>query len=102
MEFVEVIRDIRGPEGLTWRFRFVAPEISRDEGSVEFEQASADMEFLCRDFAIPRLPTAGPRPQQVIISLSAENVEFGAINPEITQFFEAYSIKGETCVWAGF
>ncbi|WP_425052267.1 DUF6497 family protein [Psychromarinibacter sp. S121] len=102
VEFAEVIRDAKGPKGLTWRFRFVAPDIGHAEGKITFAQAASDMEFLCRSYAVPRLPNLGPRPSQVVISLSDKPSEFGVANPEITQFFEAYSIEGDRCIWEAF
>ncbi len=101
VEFYEVIRDVRGARGLAWRFRFVAPEIARNSGSINFETAARDMDHLCERFAIPRLPLMGPRPREVVISFSDRPLEFGEANPEITQFFEAYRIEDETCVWEG-
>ena len=102
VDFAEVVRDTAGPKGLTWRFRFVAPDIGHAEGKITFAQAASDMEFLCRSYALPRLPNIGPRPAQVIISLADQPSEFGEPNPEITQFFEAYSIEGDHCIWEAF
>ncbi|WP_172296954.1 DUF6497 family protein [Pseudoruegeria sp. HB172150] len=101
VEFVEVVRDTRGPQGLTWRFRFVAPEIDRTSGSIGFEEAAVDMDHLCNKFAVPRLPTMGPVPKQIVISMSDAPVDFGAPAPEITQFFEAYRVEDDSCIWEG-
>lgn len=102
VEYVEVIRDARGPRGLTWRFRFVAPAIKRKGTDEDFSRTAADMDHLCAHFALPRLPALEPRPNQIIISLSDRPVEFGTANPEITQFFEAYKVEAGTCIWDGF
>lgn len=101
VEFVEVVRNARGSHGLTWRFRFVAPGIDRETGTISFDQAAQDMDYLCKSFAIPRLPTMGPRPSAVIVSMSARPIDFGAADPEITQFFEAYRIVDNDCIWDG-
>lgn len=98
----EVITNQRGPAGLTARFRFVAPGISEASGHVSFETASQDMEAICNLFVVPRLDAMSPQPNQVIISLSEEETEFGVSQPEITQFFEAYSIRDGACHWEGF
>ena len=100
--FLDVIRDAPGPLGLTYRFRFIAPGIARDGGGLSIEDAAADMDHLCTAFALPRLAAVGPRPQQVIISLSDRAVEFGVASPEATQFFEAYRIVDGACIWEGF
>ena len=96
-----VIHDEAGPEGLTIRYRFVAPAIAPG-GAVDFDLAAADMAHLCQTYALPRVLSGGPRPAQIVISLSDVPVEFGASAPEITQFFEAYSLDGDTCIWEPF
>jgi len=99
----DVIWNEPGPEGLTARFRFVAPEIARDTGSIDFDTAIEDMDFLCDTFALPRIQTiTGPKPLQIIVSMSDVPVEFGMITPEATQFFEAYSIAEGACQWESF
>lgn len=99
----DVIWNEPGPAGLTARFRFIAPEIAREGGSIDYDTAAADMDFLCDSYALPRLDTiTGPRPAQVVISLSDIAVDFGVMAPEATQFFEAYSIGPDGCVWEAF
>ncbi|MDP2085852.1 MAG: DUF6497 family protein [Gemmobacter sp.] len=99
----DVIWNQPGPAGLTARFRFIAPEIARDGGHIDFDTAAADMDHLCETYALPRVTTiTGPRPAQVVISLSDIPVEFGVVTPEATQFFEAYSITEGVCEWEPF
>ncbi len=102
VRFFEVIRDATGPGGLTYRFRFVAPEIARNGGSVDFQTAAADMDHLCNAYALARISNLGPQPSQVIVSLAERETEFGAATPGVTQFFEAYRIADGACVWEGF
>lgn len=97
----DVIWNEPGPMGLTFRFRFVAPEIAPG-GRVDAEMASADMAVLCQDFALPRIDPHGPQPAQVIISLSDRAVPFGEAQPDVTQFFEAYRIEDGACIWEMF
>lgn len=100
--FLESVLSAPGPEGLTQRFRFLAPAIAREGGTVAPEVALDDMAFLCETFALPRLPNQGPVAQQVVISLSDRPVPFGETDPEATQFFEAFRPDGAVCVWEGF
>ena len=100
--YVETVQGQPGPEGLAVRFRFLAPQIARDGGTVDAEAAQADMEWLCETFALPRLPATGPVPSQVIISLADQAVPFGETAPEVTQYFEAYSLLDGHCVWEAF
>ncbi|RMD93870.1 MAG: hypothetical protein D6811_04100 [Alphaproteobacteria bacterium] len=83
-----------------WRFRFLAPGISRAGGVVDFDTAAADMEYLCQRFALPLLP-AGETTGLIIISLADRPVEFGQPAPEATQFFEAFSVRDGRCIWEG-
>jgi len=98
----EVIWNAQGPEGLTLRFRFLAPQIARDSGTVDFNTAAGDMQALCENYALPRIAAHGPVPAQVIISLSDAPVPFGEARPEATQFFEAFTIKDGNCIWDAF
>lgn len=102
IRFLDVIRSDPGPEGLALRFRFVAPDIAREGGTVEADAAHADMLALCTDYALPRLPAPGPVPTQIIIVLSDREVPFGETLPEATQYFEAYSLADGTCIWEPF
>jgi Family of unknown function (DUF6497) len=101
VHLLDVIHNEPGAEGLTVRFRFIAPAIAPG-GGVDFETAAADMAHLCEAWALPRLAVTGPAPQQIIISLAAAPVEFGMAAPEVTQFFEAYTPDGATCIWEPF
>ncbi|HQY43470.1 MAG TPA: DUF6497 family protein [Paracoccaceae bacterium] len=100
--FVDMVHDAPGPDGLTYRFRFLAPDIARADGTVTVDMAFDDMQALCEDYALPRVAGTGPAPGQIIISLSDRPVDFGIPNPEATQFFEAFSPEGTTCIWEGF
>lgn len=102
VRYLDTVQSAPGPEGLTIRFRFIAPAIARDRGTIGAEAAQADMEWLCTNFALPRLPAGGPVPSQVIVSLSDREVAFGEPAPEATQFFEAYTVTDGHCVWEAF
>ncbi|MDR0809350.1 MAG: DUF6497 family protein [Gemmobacter sp.] len=95
----DVIWNEMGPQGLTMRFRFIAPQIAREGGGVDFDTAAADMQALCESFALPRLAEFGPMPAQIVISLADISVPFGEAAPEATQYFEAFSIRDGACIW---
>lgn len=95
----DVIWNAPGPEGLVLRFRFLAPQIAREGGTVPMETALQDMQALCEGYALPRVAEFGPQPTQIIISLSDVAVPFGEAAPDATQYFEAYSIQDGTCIW---
>lgn len=98
----EVIWNAPGPDGLTTRFRFVAPAIAETGGTVDTETALEDMLWLCQNFALPRIAQPGPMPAQIVISLAAAPLPFGEARPEVTQIFEAYSLQDGQCVWEVF
>ena len=102
LSVLDTVQAVPGPEGLTVRFRFLAPEIARSGGTIDAETAQTDMAWLCENYALPRVPEQGPEVQQVIISLADRAVEFGAADPEATQFFEAYDVTEGTCIWEAF
>ncbi|WP_245873146.1 DUF6497 family protein [Albidovulum inexpectatum] len=97
-ELFEVIRSSPGTQGLTIRFRFVAPKLP----SIGVVQALSDMEWLCETYAVPRLPSIGPSPAQVVISLSDRPLPFGETDPQATQYFDAFTIDREECRWEPF
>lgn len=93
----EVLLDRVGEEA--WlRFRFVAPEISR-EG--DYEVAADDMAYLCTSLAIPYIAEYELGGDVVVISLANQETEFGVADPEATQFFEAFRVQGDACIWEG-
>lgn len=100
--FHDIIQGERGPSGLTMRFRFIAPRIADPVAPVSFDVAEPDMMFLCETYALPRLAEIGPQVNQIIISLSDMPIEFGAMDPEVVQFFEAYAPTESGCLWEGF
>jgi hypothetical protein len=99
---LDVVLNAPGPTGPATRFRFLAPSIARDGGSVDFALASGDMLALCQDFALTKLSALNVSNGQVIISLSDRAVEFGQSDEAATQFFEAYRIEDGACIWEAF
>ena len=102
ISLVEVIENAPGTTEATYRFRFMAPAISREGGVIDTATALADMEALCQDVALPWLQSRDSQTGQVIISLSDRPVTFGDAAPEATQFFEAYRVENGVCVWEEF
>jgi hypothetical protein len=38
----------------------------------------------------------------IVISLADQETEFGATNPDATQFFDLFKVKNKTCIWEAF
>jgi len=99
--FQDVIWEVEGEED-TYRFRYIAPEISRDGGRIGFDLAEIDMRYLCEHSALPALREQNRTAAHIVISLSDRPVEFGRSDPDATQFFDSYAPEGTTCIWEGF
>ena len=100
VELQEVLVDTIGDE--TWlRFRFVAPQIALDGGTVDYETAAEDMTHLCDTLAIPYVADIDLTGDVIVISLADRSVEFGQADPDATQFFEAYRVEDNLCIWEG-
>ncbi len=99
---VETIWNTPGPDGLVTRFRFLAPAINPQTGTVGFDAAVQDIAWICQNFALARVSEFGPLPSQIIVSLEDRPVPFGEANPEATQFFEAFRIEDGACIWEVF
>lgn len=97
----EVLVDDAQGETLV-RFRFVAPGIAREGGSVPYDVAMIDMDHLCRQLVLPYLAAHALAPERVVLSMADRDVPFGEASPQATQFFEAYRLEGADCIWEGY
>ena len=100
IELQEVLVDDIGNE-IWLRFRFIAPEIARETGSVTYAVAEPDMAFLCNALALPYIAQYDLSGQMIVISLADRATEFGVPDPDSTQFFEAYRHVDNLCIWEG-
>ncbi len=96
--FQEFVSDAAG-EGLMYRFRFVAPDISPAGKGLTFVEVEGDMQHLCQFYAVPKLSEVGPQPRQIVISLADRPVDFAETDASVTQFFEAYALRDGLCIW---
>ncbi|MEQ9693823.1 DUF6497 family protein [Shimia sp. SDUM112013] len=96
----EMLFETRQDESRVARFRFVMPIIGQE--GVTFDMVSLDFDVLCVTEALPALAKSGEEVDQVIISLSDRETDFGVISSVATQYFEAYRIENGSCIWEGF
>lgn len=82
------------------RFRFVLPGLG--QGGKGFDDLAEGMTYLCDQFALPQLEINGVTPSQITVTLMEKPVEFGAMNPDVTQFFESYTVENGLCIWEVF
>lgn len=93
----EVLIDAVGTE--SWlRFRYIAPEITRD-ASADPEITFTDMTHLCEAEALPYIADFDLSGDVIVISLADRATEFGIADPEATQFFEAFRVQDDACIW---
>ncbi|MEO0861097.1 MAG: DUF6497 family protein [Pseudomonadota bacterium] len=78
--------------------RFIAPEVARDGGSVDYDAAQTDMDWLCASHGLPVASLPSARSDSVVITLMDRPVPRGATDPEATQFFGVYALKNGMCV----
>jgi hypothetical protein len=89
--------------GAPWlRFRFLAPAIAREGGTVAPVAAADDMDHLCREIAAPYVEAQGLAPERIVISLSDRDLAFGETNPDATQFFDVFRLEDGLCIWEEF
>lgn len=84
------------------RFRFLAPEIAREAGTISYGDAAADFQHLCETVARPYLVEYDLSPDVIVVTLMDRLVPFGQSDPEATQFIEAFRIQDDTCIWEAF
>lgn len=101
IEFFEVIWEAEGDLNI-YRFRYIAPEIARNGGRIDFDLAEVDIKHLCETSALPALIEQGRSADKIIVSISDRQVEFGTTAPDATQFFEVYAPDDSACIWEGF
>jgi hypothetical protein len=80
------------------RLRFIAPDLASPLTRPSFEALGEDLEALCSEFGLKVLLKDSPLPAQIVVSLSAEELEFGVSNTEVEQVFEAFSVQNDTCM----
>ena len=89
--------------GENWlRFRFIAPSINKDVGGLAYDSAFEDIEHLCTEIAVPYIAEYNLKSDLVVVSIADQKIEFGETNPDATQFFEAFRVKSDVCIWEAF
>ncbi|WP_138933634.1 DUF6497 family protein [Roseovarius arcticus] len=81
------------------RLRYVSAKF--DPSALEPEALLADMTFLCQNNALV-LAGGSDAPQHVTVSLADRETEFGILNSDVSQSFEAFTIDRTTCIWEAF
>lgn len=97
--FEVLIDDVAGEAWL--RFRFLAPGIGKSGDGATYDQVAADFAYLCDTVALPYLTQFDLQADVIVISLLDRPLEFGASDPDATQYIEAFRAKAGACAWEG-
>ncbi|EPX79848.1 DUF6497 family protein [Litoreibacter arenae] len=88
------------PERRIVRIRLVAPGIA-DKEKFGFEVIEADFQSLCDSEGLRIVAESAPNAREIIVSVASGRVPFGETVPNVVQYFDAFSVDGDTCVWVG-
>ncbi|MDO5641239.1 MAG: DUF6497 family protein [Paracoccus sp. (in: a-proteobacteria)] len=60
-----------------------------------------DLHWLCENFALPRIARPGPRPSEIVISLSDRALDSTGLVPGAVQLFETFTLPPDRdiCIW---
>lgn len=86
----------------TWLIlRFLAPEISKIGGRIDFAGAEPDLDFLCASVGLPLARMTGGGVDQIIVTLLEKPLARGVRDAHVTKYMSAYRVSGQTCEWEG-
>lgn len=86
-------------EGPLLRLRFVSEAVADGQ---PWEAAAPDMLHLCESMALKIVADTGRTAETIMISLADRPSEFGQMDPDLIQFFEAFRPEDGTCMLEGF
>lgn len=82
--------------------RFLAGDIARGAGRLDFAAAEPDMDHLCAQVAVPVDRATGGVAARILIVLLDRPVPRGVPDPAATQFINVYRRDNDRCIWEGF
>ncbi|MGH1465867.1 MAG: DUF6497 family protein [Cognatishimia sp.] len=82
------------------RMRFVMPAMARPEHV--YAEVEGDFEALCNQLASGLVHAQTDDIDHIVVSLSDRETDFGVSNPDATQYFEAFTLETDICIWEGF
>ncbi len=90
------IAEVMADDG-TVRLRLLAPHLG--QAGAAYDDISRDFVWICETQVIPALAENGLAPRNIVISIADRPVPFGETDPGAVQFFEGFTVSGDTCVW---
>lgn len=77
--------------------RFIAPGVARDGGTIDFDAAQADMDWLCETHGLPVAALPYARSDSIVVTLMDRAVPRGVTDPDASQFFALYRVESGAC-----
>lgn len=81
-----------------WRFRYLSQGLTLED----YASVADDFLHLCEADILPALAQAGETANQIVISIADREVPFGTSDPQAVQFFEAFHVENDSCIWEEF
>lgn len=78
-------------------FRFIAPGIAREGGTVDADAAFADLDWLCATHAVPVATLPAAQADTVVVTLMDRPVARGVTDATATQYFGVYTVENGGC-----
>ena len=83
----------------TVRLRYVSAQLAAAEFG--FEQIEGDFTHLCTSFGLKARELSAPNAEEIIISIASQPTAFGETAPNVVQYFDAFKVEGDACIWEG-
>ena len=96
---ISFLQFIAEQDGALVRFRFLTPEIG---ATLSYVDVAPDFQALCDEQVMPVLSANELRPDQIVLSMSAQDIPFGEDDPAVLQFFEIFRPENGLCIWEEF
>jgi hypothetical protein len=61
-----------------------------------------DFRAVCDAQVMPVLDANALAPAPIVLSMSAADIPFGEVNPDVLQFFEVFRPENGLCIWEEF
>lgn len=85
---------------MVYRYRFVMPNLRTAQ--LDFDGLGADLQSLCDTVALPAMRAQAAEVEQIVISVSEVESEFGVMDPDVAQVFELFAPGEDACIWEMF
>jgi len=70
--------------------------------SFDYADVVDDFQVVCDSQVMPVLDANALKPRQIVLSMSAVDIPFGEVNPDVLQFFEIFRPENGICIWEEF